>query len=73
MSQDIKIVDKLDPSAVNDREGLADFLGNTRTVLKQLDETQAVSRGVECNRARYVNGTRRIQRDRSADFFAVYL
>ena len=37
MSQDIKIVDKLDPSAVNDREGLADFLGNTRTVLKQLD------------------------------------
>ena len=44
MSQDIKIVDKLDPSAVNDREGLADFLGNTRTVLKQLDGDQAATK-----------------------------
>ena len=44
MSQDIKIVDKLDPSSVNDRECLADFLGNTRTVLKQLDGDQAATK-----------------------------
>lgn len=41
---DVKIIDRLNPSAVTDKQGLADFLGNTRSVLQQLDGDQAATK-----------------------------